>query len=70
MNSVRDYYSGEENKNFNSCDATSNFDSFFKSEIEKALLKEKLNPHHVAFFNGVELARSVPTNSIDTKLCW
>lgn len=69
MNSARDYYSREEN-NCNSCDATSNFDSFFKNEIEKALLKEKLNPYHVSFFNGVELARSVPTNSIDTKLCW
>jgi hypothetical protein len=74
MNSARDYYSKEKKKeegsNFNSYDALNTFDIFLKEEIEKTLTKENLNPHHVAFFNGVELTRSVPTNSIDNKLCW
>lgn len=46
------------------------FDSFLRNSIEEMLKAENMVPYQIGFFDGIEIARSSPANSIDTKLCW
>ena len=69
-NSLRDICVKKEAHLSNTYEIVDEFDLFLKEEIEKTLTREKLNSHHVTFFNAIEFARSAPANAIDTKLCW
>ena len=46
------------------------FDMFLKRKIEEGLKKQRILPFYVGMFDGIEMARTAPANSIDTKLCW